>query len=116
MAQEQDTVWVIVNPVKADKKEQFEKFINEFFWPRATKLSASEQQVFKHTRVLYPTRQEADGSYNYMFIMDTVIAGGDYDIDSLLKKIYGEEKANEYIQMYNETTAGPQTAYREVQS
>ena len=51
-----------------------------------------------------------------MFIMDPVIAGGDYDIESLLRKIYGEEKAKEYIQMYDETTAAPQTAYREVQS
>ena len=116
IARENDTVWVIVNPVKADKRAQFEKFINEVFWPGAKKLSVKEQQVFTQTRVLYPTKQEADGSYNYMFIMDQVITGGDYDIESLLKKIYGEPKANEYIQMYNETTAAPQIMYSEVQS
>ena len=51
ITRENDTVWVIVNPVKADKRAQFEKFINEVFWPGAKKLSAKEQQVFNQTRV-----------------------------------------------------------------
>ncbi len=116
MANAGDTVWVFVNHVKADKKEQFEKFAYEIFWPMAKKLSAADQKVFNQTRILSPTQQEADGTYSYLFIMDPVVSGGDYDISSLLKKMYGEEKAKEYDNMFVETLASGQTGYILVQS
>lgn len=116
MAKEGDKVWVFVNHIKADKRQQFEKFIHEVFWPMAQKLSAADQQVFRQTRVLLPAEAEADGTYSYLFIMDPVIEGGDYDIESLLQKMYGKEKAKEYATMLEETEARGQTGYRLVQS
>lgn len=115
-AAEGDTVWVIVNHVKADKKEQFEKFVTETFWGSSTKLKGKDQTVFKQTRILYPTKPEEDGTLSYIFLMDPLVAGGDYDIRSLLGKIHGEGKAAEYDSVFNETAARPQTMYVEVQS
>jgi hypothetical protein len=115
-AKEGDTIWVLINHVKADKKEQFEKFINEIFWPMAKKLSPAEQRVFKQTRVLYPVTPEPDGTYSYMFIMDPVIPGGNYDIDELLRKMYDPQKAEEYLKMWNDTYVRDQTRYMVVQS
>jgi hypothetical protein len=111
-----DSVWIFVNHIKADKREQFEKFVHEIFWDSAGKLSAAEQQLFRKTRVLHPIRPEQDGTYSYVFIMDPVIPGGNYDIEKLTKQIYGEEKAREYLKMFDETNTKEQTGYFLVQS
>jgi len=42
-AAKDDTVWVCLNHVKADKREQFEKFVHEMAWPAAERLGASQQ-------------------------------------------------------------------------
>lgn len=111
-----DTVWVIVNHIKADKKEQFEKFIAGTLWGASKQLKGKDQAVFKQTRVLYPTKPEADGTLSYIFIMDPLVNGGDYNLHSLLGKIYGDQKALEYENVFNETAASEQTMYVEIQS
>jgi hypothetical protein len=111
-----DTVWVIINHVKADKRQQFENFINETFWPSAKKLEKKDQMVFKQTRVLYPTTAQPDGSYTYIFLMDPFISGGDYDITSLLTKMYGKQKAADLDKVLSDTYASDQTQYLQVQS
>jgi hypothetical protein len=116
MAEAGDTVWIIVNHVKPDKREQFEKFVHEIFWPMASKLSTEEQKVFRQTRILHPTGPEEDGTYSYLFIMDPLIIGGNYDIASLLKKQYGEQKAMEYGKMFDETQEREQTQFKFIQS
>ncbi|KAA9356528.1 hypothetical protein [Larkinella humicola] len=102
VAKANETVWVIAYPVKATKRAQYERFIHEIFWPGAKNLSASEQKVFKQTRVLHPTKPEADGSYAYLFIMDPVVKGADYGIESLLTKMYGKQKAAEHFKLFKD--------------
>ncbi|QHV97459.1 hypothetical protein [Spirosoma endbachense] len=102
VAKPNETVWVIAYPVKANKRAQYERFIHEIFWPGAKNLSAAEQKIFKQTRVMHPTKPEPDGSYAYLFIMDPVIKGADYGIESLLKKEYGEPKAKEYFKLFKD--------------
>ncbi|WP_128548491.1 hypothetical protein [Larkinella soli] len=117
VAKQNETVWVIAYPVKAAKRAQYERFIHEIFWPGAKNLPAAEQKVFRQTRVMHPTEPEADGSYSYLFIMDPVIKGADYGIESLLKKMYGEKKANEYFKLFKDAVVEKNyKAYRVVQS
>jgi hypothetical protein len=111
-----DEVWVVVNVIKADKREQFEKFVFEIFWPAAKKLSLDDQKAFKATRVLTPTQANEDGTYSYLFIMDPVIPGVDYSIEKFLIKMYGKEKAAEYGKMFDETYDRPQISYSQKQS
>lgn len=101
-AKTNETVWVISYPVKANKRAQYERFIHEIFWPGAKNLSPAEQKVFKQTRVMHPTKPEADGSYAYLFIMDPVVKGADYGIESLLKKEYGAQKGSEYFKLFKD--------------
>lgn len=115
-SKEGDKVWVIVNHVKADKRAQFEKFVHEVFWANAFKLPAADQQVFRHTRILHPVGAEADGTYSYVFLMDPIIEGGNYNIDDLLKKMFDASKAAEYGKMFGETQAREQTQYQVVQA
>jgi hypothetical protein len=110
-----DCVWVLVNHVKAGKEKEFEHFVHDLFWDGSAQLTSSDQLVFRQTRVLHPTKKEADGSSRYIFIMDPLIPGADYHIASLMKKIYGEQKSNEYMKLWEDATSA-QDQYLMVQS
>jgi|GEM_PF-389837 len=97
-----DTVWVLLNHIKHDKRQQFEKFIHEIFWPKAAKLNPEDQQAFKQTRVLHPVKMNDDSTYTYIFLMDPLIPNGNYNILYYLKKMYDEAKAKEYYKMWSE--------------
>ncbi len=116
MARSGETVLVCLDPIKKDKRAQYERFLHEIFWPGAAKLSPAEQRVFRQTRILHPTKAEADGSYSYFFVMDPLIKGGDYDIESLLTKMYGKAKATEYYKLYTTAHVRPQVSYEVTQS
>jgi hypothetical protein len=51
-AAEGEEVRVVVNTIKADKREQFEKFVFEIFWPLGKKVTGVERKAFIATRVL----------------------------------------------------------------
>jgi hypothetical protein len=113
-----DTVWVLVNRIKAEKREQFESFVNTF-WTSGLKLGETDPtvgRVFRQTRVLNPTRPNADGTYNYIFIMDPVIPGGNYDIEATLKRMYPADEAARRFKMLEETFAGEPSHWIVVQS
>lgn len=111
-----DTVWVFVNYIKADKRQQFEKFVHEILWDQSSKLSKEEQKAFRQTRVLHPVAPEADGTWTYLFVVDPKMQGIDYGIEPMLVKMYGNERANELMQLLEETTARDQKRYVTVQS
>ena len=66
--------------------------------------------------MLNPTAPEANGTYSYMFIMDPVIPGANYDIGRLLRKEYSAAKAAEYLNFFEESMAGKQRQYLVVQT
>jgi len=111
-----DTVWILLNHIKADKCQQFEKFVHDILWPIALESDPISQQVAHHTRVLHPVEMNEDSTYTYVFIMDPVIQGANYQFSYYLKKKYDEEKTKEYLKMANECFASPQTGYTVVQS
>ena len=115
-AAEGDTIWVVVNHIKQDKRAQFEKFIYETFWPASGKLTPNAQRAFTHTRVLNPAGPEEDGTYTYIFLMDPVLEREDYGIESLLRKMYPRAQADAYYKMFLESLARDGTHYKMLQS
>jgi hypothetical protein len=116
-AREGDEVWVIVNTIKADKREQFEKWVFEIFWPAGMKkLTGVQRKAFQYTRVLAPTKANADGTWSYLYLMDPVFKDSNYDIEPLLEQLFGEAKAREDAQMVEETYAKPQFDYIQKQT
>jgi hypothetical protein len=111
-----DTVWVIVNYVKADKRAQFERFCSEQFWPLARKLNPADQRAFRQTRVLNAVRAEADGTYAYVFIMDPKIPRQNYSIEAFLKKMYAKEQAAAYYKQFTDCLANDGKQYLTVQT
>ena len=113
MAKPGQKVWVIDYHVQAGKRAQYERFVHQIFWAGASRLTADkDRQVFRQTRILHPTKASPDGSYVYMFIMDPYIEGADYDIESLLRKMYGAKQATEYYKQFS-TALVPKSGYEE---
>lgn len=115
-AAEGEEVRVVVNTIKADKREQFEKFVFEIFWPLGKKVTGDERKAFIATRVLLPVKANDDGTYTCLFLMDPVIKDIDYQFTPLLRRFYGAEKAREYEQMFADSAAKPQSGYTVKQS
>ncbi len=112
-AAEGERMWVLLNHVKADKWEQHEHFVHNILMPAAEKVDPA---AFRHTRFLHPAEQNEDGTYTSVWLMDPVIEGAEYDILSLLKQAYGEDKAEEYGQLWEESLVSPQVGYGLIQS
>ena len=108
-----EKMWVLLNRVKADKRELHEKFVHEILRPAALQVSPD---IVQKVRFLHPTEPNEDGTYTYFFLMDPYIEGAQYDIQSLLKQVYGEDKAQEYNQMWLDSLAEPQDGYEVVVS
>ena len=96
-AVEGDEVWVLLNHVKADKWEEHKDFVLNILIPAAEKIVPKEMG---HTRFLYPTEPNEDGTYTSVFLMDPVVQDGNYDILDILKKEYGEEQAEQYYERW----------------
>ncbi|GAA4395562.1 hypothetical protein GCM10023187_02610 [Nibrella viscosa] len=66
---------------------------------------------------MHPVKANPDGTYTYLFIMDPYIKGEDYDIESLVKKMYGAQKGAEYYKLFAEAIVpGKDVGYRVTQS
>ena len=96
MAKAGEEVHVWAYPVKADKRKQYEHFVHDIFWPGARKLPAREQQVFRQT--------------------DPMDTGGDYDIYTLIKKMYGAKQGGAYYKLFQEAVTGKDVGYTMIQS
>jgi hypothetical protein len=112
-AAEGERVWVLLNHVKGDEWEQHKDFVHNVLMPAAEK---ADPTAFRHSRFLHPAEQNEDGTYTSVFLMDPVIEGADYEILSLLRKVYGDEKAEEYIKLWSESLASPQAGYELIQA
>ena len=112
-AAKDEQMWVVLNHVKADKWEQHENFVHNTLMPATEKVDSA---AFRHTRFLHPAEQNEDGTYTSVWLMDPVIEGADYNILSLLKKAYGEDKGEEYFQLWNESLVSSQVGHTLIQS
>jgi len=117
-ATEGDTVWVLLNHVKPDKKDQFEEFVEKILTPAVEKLATSDSIQFKinlQTRNLYPIKANEDGSYTYVFLMDPVVSKADYSFKRIFNSLYTEKEADQFISMFEETLVVPQIGYGVIQ-
>jgi hypothetical protein len=115
-AVEGERVWIRINTIKADKREQFEHFVHALLHPAVTQV---EPAIARQVRFLHPREANLDGTYTYVFLMDPVVEGYDYpeyEIDQLLKRAYGEVLGAEHDEFGQEAVALPQSGYDLTQS
>lgn len=98
-AHEGQDMWVILNHVRADKKEAFEHFLHATLMPAVAHV---EPEVYNKVRVLHPTMPNKDGSYTYVFLMDPLVLEGEYNVENILFEFYKPDLAREYIKIWSE--------------
>lgn len=114
-AEKGQRVGVALEHIKADKREQAERFL-DLFWRNEDAWPAEDQPTRVNTRLLYPTEANADGTYTYAWLFDPFVEGANYSVRTLLRKMYGEEKAAEYVQLWVDAHASDQVEHILVQT
>ena len=112
-AHQGENVWVVLNHIRAEKREAFEYFVNSILMPAVAHVHPG---VYNKIRILNPTRLNQDGTYTYVFLMDPVVPGGVYEFNAILHEYYKSELADEYIKIWYEALSAPQVEYEMVQS
>ena len=110
-----ESMWVVLNHVKPDKRQQFEKFAYDILLP-ALKATAKNdiisRKIIDQTRMLEPMRVNKDSSYTYIWLMDPLVKDASYSYPNILSQVYTPEEVKEYISMNDECLAEPQVSYR----
>ena len=104
-----DPMWVILNHVKADKRAQFEKFVNEILLPALeenAKNDSKTRNLIEQTRMLEPRRANKDSSYTYIWLMDPLVKDADYSYPGILSRVHSPEETEKYISMQLECLVG----------
>jgi len=116
-----EEVMIIYNHVKADKREQFEKFIE--VWRKCIedaikqgKFNETEIKAITGFRYLTPTRQNRDSTYTYVYLVDPWFGGLNTSERYQMTKTLSEEEAEKYIKMWRESLARGQESYTFFQS
>ena len=108
-----DSVWMILNHVKPDQRDSFERFLETVLMP-ALEQGAPENPLYRnmmdHGRILYPTEANEDGTFTYVYLLERYTAG-DYSYRSLLEQVYTTEQTEEYLQIPSEALDRSQEAY-----
>ena len=110
-----ESMWVILNHVKADKRQQYEKFVYEILLPaleEGAKVDLTSKKIIEQTRMLEPRRANKDSSYTYIWLMDPIVKDADYSYPGILNKVYSPEETKKYISMNDECLVSPQIGYR----
>lgn len=103
-----ETVLVVIVPVKADKKVEYEAWIRDIMYAGLYKSkNPMKKDQLKVTRYLTPVRQNDDKTWTFAFLMDPAIPKTNYDIPTFLNQEYGEEKGKQYWSQYESFLAGP---------
>ena len=105
-----DTVVVAVIRVRPDRRAQFEQFIEMISSAgvRPGALDSLSTAVFTHTRTLYPTAPDSDGTFHYLFIFDPIIPGASYDIEKYVGRLFPQSDSARIVRLYRESLARPQ--------
>lgn len=112
-AHEGEDMWVVLHHIRAEKRETFEHFVHAILMPAVAHV---QPEVYNKTRILHPTMPNKNGSYTYIFLMDPLVADGEYNIENILLEFYKPEVAKDYIKIWKDCQEEPQTEYDVIQS
>jgi hypothetical protein len=97
-----EPVLLIINVVKADKKQQFEDYLDKFLAALA-KVGSTDSVVKRtelQTRLLSSSKANEDGTFTYVFLMDPMVDGADYDMLHVLQRAMPKEDADRLIRQF----------------
>ena len=113
MAQESVAVLTFENHIKANKKTDYDKWLNDVFLGSLIK-SKNEQMIDQHRRltVYRPAKAESDGTWTYQFVMDPSKKNDVFDFAVLLTEFYAISDVDRLLQQESECVARPSSFRR----
>jgi hypothetical protein len=112
-----DTVRVIVNHVRADRRDQFDRFLHAVLYPAMVQAAPNDSLTalqMQRARVLAPTGMSADSTWTYVFVVDPVVSSASYSFSRLFARVYTQAKADSSMQLFRDALARPSETYIEV--
>jgi hypothetical protein len=112
--------FIILNPVKPERADEFETFIREVVDPAATQArpdAVGLWQVLRPGTGAGPAQlldapgvtAAAESTYVFVFFGDLPL--DDWDLGPVFTEVHGEERASELMQQFGDFLAGDQVIY-----
>ena len=103
-----DRVWVCVSVIKAGRRDDFSRFVRETVGPAARAVTP---EAHASVRFLEPLAPSADGTWSFVWLMDPVLPGEDYEVGPMLEAHYGMAKGGEHLKYWEDCHVGEQLFY-----
>ena len=118
-----EEVFFVINKIKFDKKQEFDKILFGEVMPAFTEYRDKDDEKnemnkksLKTMRLLRPTQINDDSTWTFLFIADPYIEGATYNIVPPLLQKYGEDGAQAVFDRWNDCFAAGQEVYLSKQS
>lgn len=82
-----DSVMVVVNPIKADKRADYEQWLKELWNAGMRAGDESVKRRFMSAHVVTPNTANPDGTWTYVIVVHPYHSGEDYRISSLTRQL-----------------------------
>lgn len=115
-AQEGERVLILINNIKEVAKEDYEKFMDEFFDLLLHDKSPILREQYLKSRWLTPVSQNHDKTWTYIFIMDPYVEDGNYEFEPLFERRYSKEETRKRIALHDSFFQTPQKAIFQIQT
>jgi hypothetical protein len=89
--------WIVLNPVKPDRREEFEDFVRDVVVPAVKQVRA---HLLGMWQVLRPEAQGDDGALIYGLLFYGDVPFSDWDLDTLLTEAHGDEEGTRRAQEF----------------
>ncbi|HEY0779789.1 MAG TPA: hypothetical protein VGD56_17610, partial [Gemmatirosa sp.] len=105
-----DTLYIVEYTVIAARREQFEQFFSDAYFPAMRQVAKSDTsiaRVLRQSRLLAPARASDDGTLSYLLVLDPVVRGETYNISALLRRVYPAAESERLYRQLTESWARP---------
>ncbi len=113
-----DDVLIVLNHIKTDKNEEFDKILYNDVMVAAREYEVEDpikqslnDKAMNSFEVLKPKSMNQDSTWTYIMVADPYVDGGNYMIGKPLVQKYGEEGAKEVFGRWNECFNTGQEVY-----
>ena len=112
MAGMSDSVWIVLNPVKADKRADYEQWLKEFWSAGMRSTDESVKRRFMGAHVITPAAANPDGTWTYVIVLHPYYPGEDYMIASMTRKLVAASDTTRLNGLLAGARAAPPTVLR----
>lgn len=107
-----DSVMIVVVPIKADRRADYEQWVKEFWGAGMRSNDESVRRRFMGAHVVTPSTANADGSWPYVIVMHPYYSGEDYMVASLTRKLVAPADTTRLNGLLAGARAAPGTVIR----